>query len=233
MTKKMYHGMHWLRDGNYGSVSCWIDSDGEKTITYNLSDHTGDHEFPKRKTKKLAHIWDKLIDAREHAIADAIANKEYTEARRRPGASERFAFVFAVTIGRGGFTFYCDESRDSTSTVQGYHLTDDEIAEIDRLGIPFIDSRTISDDNIGMTISFPMIGRRAGESDPAPWGSLSHAPLDVIAGLYHSIGATVRNIAPRMPEPHELRSDTLKEKMAIAGYFGHNPELLGAAIMMD
>lgn len=198
--------------------------------SYNMSDSTGDHRtrYPHKPGRaKLPEIKAAVVKA----IGEARERIEYKNVRRRDTEFSDLRFAFLVTWGRGGHSVYMDEDAQSSSTLQGYGLTPEEIAEIDRLGIPFVDTRTIPDDKILAVLSLPMWEQKLGKHDPAPWGGMSYAPVEVLAYMYRSLGATVRNITPRKPEAHELRNMHQWEKNALVGYTSGNEVMLMEAMI--
>lgn len=76
-------------------------------------------------------------------------------------------------------------------------------------GVPYIDTRAIPDLRIGWAALIPMAD--PGRADPAPWGSLSLAPLPVVARLYQALGARILNLDLRDVQlwPSDLRGGTL------------------------
>lgn len=207
---KSSFGLAWS-SSSPAHVNVWLETEADGTdkltVSYNLMDSTGDHPFPKRKPtgKKLAPLWKELCECRDKAIAQAREKRDYAAARSKGPKGGRFEFAYLATWGRGGTTVYFDEKPDGSARLHGYGFSDDELAQIDALGIPFIDSRTIPDDRICNAISLPMAPDKPDRHDAAPWGPLSRCPLDVLAWLYADLGATVRNITPRRPAAEELR----------------------------
>jgi len=126
-----------------------------------------------------------------------------------------------------------DESPDSTSRLSGHGFTADELAQIDALGVPFIDSRSIPDDKICRVMSFPMMPSRPDQHDAAPWSSMSFAPIPIIAFLYQSLGATVRNVVPVEPGEGQVKGWTAKEAIAYRAFVAGDSATLGAAMLME
>jgi hypothetical protein len=94
-----------------------------------------------------------------------------------------------LSIGRGGFVLHYAEG----STLSGYACEDIKRVCIAR-GLPVIDSRMVPFPAVwDLAVKGPMIavGR---EPHAAPWGALSYAPLQAVAGAYHAAGAEVFNI---------------------------------------
>lgn len=228
---KHYFGSHWSETVQGLHTGVWLDENGAETAaTYNVMDSTGDHDVSKIR-RKDAKIKKEIKTSYALALKNAEERKAYADARRVDTSFEHLQYCFLVTKGRGGVSWYKDESPDSRSKVSGYAITEDELREIDRLGIPFVDSTTIPDDLIIKTIGFPMFPSKPEESDTAPWGSLSVAPISVVAALYARIGATVRNITLAELSDDMFRSNSAKEALAIQGWFGNRPELIGEAMM--
>lgn len=192
---------------------------------YNLSDSTGPHAIEHPHKAGRAILPEIKLMAKQ-ALDKAVKAFQYRAERRKDTSFEKLQFAFLATWGRGGHIIYMDESNDSSSTLSGYGFTTEELAEIDRLGIPFVDSRSIPDDLICQTISFPMYPGKPDQAENAPWGGFSYAPIDVCAWLYQSLGATVRNITPRAPLESELRNCSSAEVKAFRGYTSGNTAML-------
>lgn len=174
------------------SAFCRIAADGTLVHEdYNLCDSTGPH--PYRKGKKNASCWTALLEMREEARANARAALAYANERRRETTFVNLRYAWLVTEGRGGHTIEIDEERNVRASCQGYGLSAEELVEIERLKIPFIDTRTIPDRMIYETVSLPMVCDPQRKPDSAPYGSLSFAPLAVVAAAKKALGATVRN----------------------------------------
>lgn len=124
-------------------------------------------------------------------------NGEIQEARRRERRSIRDAIrSFRETIknggylsvGRGGWTLHIDNGH----TWSGYGEMDEPIVQAAmRIGIPTINTLTMSFDNALQTISLPMVG--ISRIDDPPYRSLSYAPLQYVAEEYRKLGATLYN----------------------------------------
>lgn len=216
------------------SVAVWLDAATNiVTAVYNMSDSTGDHSFPVRKKNALPHKAE-LLEMRQKAESIAREKYAYRMARRRDTTIENLRYAFLVTIGRGGHTVYCDEEKDCTSIIQGYGLTSAELAEIERLGIPFVDTTTVPDDRIvRASFGFPMWPGKPERYDAAPWDGLSEAPIQVCAAMWAAIGAIVRNIPDiRMPEASELRNLNTREALALHGFYTNNAAEIGTAMLM-
>lgn len=231
-----FMGHAWSDSRSY-SAHATVNRDGKVVgrREYNIMDGTGGHDIY-RPHKAARPYLPQLKELVGKAIGDALAKKDYRAARRRDTKFPDLAFAFLVTSGRGGHSIYIDSDPDSSSTLSGYGLEgkdQDHLAEIDRLGIPYIDSRTVPDDKIvGATFNFPMYPNKPGKADPAPWGGMSFAPIPVIAWMYHSIGAIVRNVEMVKPEPGQLRSLKDYERIGLIGYTSGNEGMVGAAMMM-
>lgn len=94
-----------------------------------------------------------------------------------------------LSIGRGGFSlhFGCG------CTLSGYDWESIKATCI-ACGLPVIDSRDVPfDEAFRLAVRGPMIA--VGQpADPPPWGSLSNAPLRVVAAAYREAGADVVNL---------------------------------------
>ncbi len=91
-------------------------------------------------------------------------------------------------VGEGGFSL-----KYGNTCLQGYERETAKTMCI-ASGLPVIDSRNIEFEAlIKIVVSGPIIavGR---EADPRPWGSLSYAPLGVVAAAYRAAGGEVHNI---------------------------------------
>ncbi|MBM3130803.1 MAG: hypothetical protein FJ009_19525 [Chloroflexi bacterium] len=129
-------------------------------------------------------------------------NGQIAEARRRELASIRDhardlrqAQVNAgfVTVGRGGWTLHIACGH----TLKGYGDVNDTIPQCAlRLGLPIVDSTTIADEKINLTLRlpFPQIGAKP-RTDKTRDSSFDPAPIEDVARLYRDLGATVYNLA--------------------------------------
>lgn len=214
-----FFGHAWA-EGSMKSAMCNVDASGKITYeSYNLSDSTGEHSY-RSKHGRTPDFEPILKDLRARARADAIADFEYAQARRRETSSPDLRYAFLVTWGRGGTSVYIDARKGATSTLQGYGFSADELAEIERLQIPFIDTRTIPDDRALSMISLPLFPARADgrDCDAAPYGPLSVCPIPTAAALYAALGATVRYI-DLDPDPWpKLRGATARESALYSSY---------------
>jgi hypothetical protein len=117
-----------------------------------------------------------------------------------------------LTIGRGGWTLH--HSRHGWTSGYGAD-TSGTVRAARRLGVPVIDSRTVPDDLIGLTLPAPIPAHPdMDEPDAPPWGSFAKAPLPVIEALYHRMGATLDNVDPStLPalDPQDFVSKHLQE----------------------
>lgn len=164
-------------------------------------------------------------------------NGNHSEARRREHQSVRSSISSLretisnggyLSLGRGGYTLHCS----AHSTVSGYGCdTSATVRAAKHLGIPCIDTRTIPDSRIYDTISLPMVALSPDEADPRPWGSLSRAPLPVVAYLYRALGATVTGIDCEMPSPDDFRGNKQWEVDAMRGFANGDAALLGSAMI--
>jgi hypothetical protein len=107
-----------------------------------------------------------------------------------------------LSIGRGGASLHYVHYRYTTPATATYSgMNPDAIKPLAiAAGLPVIDSRGVNFDAVAhLAISGPMVavGR---DPDPAPYHSLSYAPLAVIAAAYRAAGAEVYN-QPQAEEP--------------------------------
>lgn len=115
-----------------------------------------------------------------------------------------------LSYGRGGYTL----SMGGGGSLSGYGESG-TVAACIHLGIPFIDTRTIPDSKIGKTISLPMI---SSKPDAAPWGSMSYAPLEVVAAAYESLGAKLHNITPDYSRVGQIKGMSKKEAKMLQAF---------------
>lgn len=230
-TVRGYYGCD-CRGNGPESVSVWTNPDGIITAeSYNLSDHKGERSF--RGLRRSNPLRAELLALRDKARAKCVTHRNYLLARLRPTEFAELRFAFLVTWGRGGHSIYSDSAPASSSKLSGYGLNESQLSEIDRLGIPLIDSRGVPDTRIYDTVSFPIPPSRPDQFDAAPWGPLSTAPIEVIAGLYASIGATVRNITPAGPDVlSQVRGWNRKESLAYVGWVSNRPDMVGQAMSL-
>jgi hypothetical protein len=170
---------------------------------YNLMDKTGDHAYPSNHFNELDEET-KAIVFRCLALAEeeSVKNYKYAKERERDTIFEHLKYCFLVTVGYGGVTWHIDEKEDTTSKIEGYHIDDDEMAEINRLNIPFVDITSIPLNNcITPSISGPLPPTKANRYDAQPWHSLSNVPLDVYCAWWEHFGAIVKNIKPADLQP--------------------------------
>lgn len=227
--KLFYYGS--AREMN-SSVSCFLMTTGKIKFTYNLSDYSGEHSL--RKTKHSSACWDMLQLLKQKALMEAKDKLAYATSRRKETVFEQFRYAFCCTAGRGGSTIYVDEEPNVSSKTERYvQFSDEEKAEIARLGIPYIDSSGVKDGDIWETINFPMIVDKPGREDRAPWGGLSYAPLGVIAALYMSIGAVVKNVEADWEGVKQVRGWTEREAAMLAAYTTGNETALGALMLKE
>jgi hypothetical protein len=95
-----------------------------------------------------------------------------------------------IGLGRGGASIYTKDCRVSGGDNTYYR----ELGL--HVGLPIIDSTTITNDAIYETVSLPMVAVGRGP-DPKPetgYGALDYAPLEYVAGLYLALGATIHNL---------------------------------------
>lgn len=225
-----FYGSKWIDTEPRFSASCWIDDQGIVTKSYNMSDHTGEHSRVRAKDKARAiEIKSAMVEAEK----EARAKMAYAAARKRETTIKNLEYAFLVTNGRGGHTIYADQAPDQTSRIEGYGLTVEEIAEIDRLKIPFIDSKVIPDNLIYYTISFPMPPSRPNQYDAAPWGGMSNCPIPILAACYARLGATVRNVELPELRKEDFRTLSQKEDLALRGFWWNNEEMVSTAMLME
>ena len=62
-----------------------------------------------------------------------------------------------------------------------------------QIGLPLVDTRSVA--NKWRLISLPLVAV-GHEPDPAPWTSMSYAPLDEYAARAKALGAVVVNLSP-------------------------------------
>lgn len=95
-----------------------------------------------------------------------------------------------LSIGRGGFILHYRNG----AMLSGYDCEAIKAQSI-AAGLPVIDSRLVEFVAAAqLAVKGPLVavGR---EPDPAPWHSLSYAPLSAVAAAYAAAGAEVWNIA--------------------------------------
>ena len=94
-----------------------------------------------------------------------------------------------LSIGRGGFSLHFSRG----CTLSGYDCESIKATCI-ACGLPVIDSREVPfDEAFRLAVRGPMIA--VGQpADAPPWGSLSNAPLRVVAAAYREAGADVVNL---------------------------------------
>ena len=115
-----------------------------------------------------------------------------------------------ISYGRGGWSL----NMGGGGSVSGYGDSGTFAAAL-HVGIPFIDTRTIPDSKISKTISLPMI---SSKPDAAPWGSMSYAPLEVVAAAYETLGATLHNIKPDYSRIDQIKGMSPKEAKVIRAF---------------
>jgi|WetSurMetagenome_2_1015567.scaffolds.fasta_scaffold285514_2 hypothetical protein len=212
-------------------VSATLDLSGEIiSLEYNMSDHSGYHAVNDPHPAGIEIIAE-LNSMAAVAILDAQVKHAYRMERRRETDFSQFRYAFLATWGRGGSTVYHDEQPDCSSELQGYGFTDVELDEINRLSIPFVDTRTMPFKSACATMRLPMWPSKLHKADSAPWSSLSYAPVPKLAYLYKALGATVRNLEVQVVLPEELRGMQDWEAKALAGYTTGNSTLLMEAMM--
>ena len=227
MSNTHYYGAAYGPQSSH--VNCWISKEtGEIVTNYNLADHTGDHPFTRASRKQYPF----LIEMETKAIEEAVHKMLYGQARRRDTAIEKFQYAFLVTWGRGGSSVHIDEEPGCSCTQNGYGFSAEDLEEIDRLQIPFVDTRTVPDKIAAAMIGFPMWPSKPDRADNAPWGPISYAPIPVLAALYARIGATVKHIELAEINAEQFRSYSTRERLAVEGFQHNDPVKLGTAMMM-
>ncbi len=99
-----------------------------------------------------------------------------------------------VTMGRGGWTLHIERNHK----LQGYGDLSDPVPQCAwLLGLPVLDSTTIPDEKIHLTIPLPF--PQVGAIPRAEYGSFDAAPIEVVAWMYVDLGATVRNVRRTIP----------------------------------
>lgn len=94
-----------------------------------------------------------------------------------------------LSIGRGGHTLHLHNC-----TISGYEDANGPTAQICRkLNIPIINTTTIPDKIVILATKLPLVAVGDKPENP-PYGSLSYAPLPVVAGMYAQLGATIENL---------------------------------------
>lgn len=93
-----------------------------------------------------------------------------------------------MSVGRGGWTVYCD----SGSIVSGYGNCDSYIYGLKLMGVPIIDTRSISDDKISsVVLKAPLPSYTKGQIDPPPYGPFDYCPIEYYVKYYTTNGATL------------------------------------------
>jgi hypothetical protein len=101
-----------------------------------------------------------------------------------------------LSIGRGGFTLYFTKG----ATLSGHDCETIKAACI-AAGLPVIDSRGAPIGRVARTVICGPMVAVGHAADPAPYHSLSYAPLADVAESYRAIGAEVFNLGPVTPRP--------------------------------
>jgi hypothetical protein len=106
--------------------------------------------------------------------------------------------AYYASVGRGGWSIHCHKVTSangltSQSTLEGYgDASDGMIKACIVLGLPVVDTTTISDEAIYDTISIPLVAIDR-PCDPEPYHGMSYAPLEYVISAYRKLGATVYN----------------------------------------
>ena len=224
-------GHAWERTSHAASAFAVVHEDGRIERTYNIGDSTGEHQLGDGHVTNPVRLKE-LADLIELAVEDGKRELAYRLARRRQTEVESLQYAFLVTVGRGGHTIYQDEEPGCESQLQGYGLSPDELLEIARLQIPFVNTTTIPDKRAMLMLRLPMWPAKPGKFDSPPWGGMSFAPIEVIAWLYMKLGATVAHIVMRPPAPGELRDMTLGERTALKGWVSGQESMVAEGMML-
>jgi len=207
MSSDIFTGYAHGDGGHSVSVAKDITGLTSHTDRFNLCDRSGDHTFTSKKYQELTdEIKASLATLRKQAKQDLSANIDYAAARRHDTSVDYLRYAFLVTVGRGGYTIYVDEKKDTTSRIEGYVIEPEMMSEIDRLGIPYIDSTVIDYGITTIAICGPMPCGKPDQFDPSPWGSISYTSVDGLASLYAAFGAIVKNITPAAFDPKNYGS---------------------------
>lgn len=121
------------------------------------------------------------------AEANRLERKAVRDAIRMMQKCQRNGgYVKVAVTGSVSVTYDC-----------GCHLSGGDRHYVDAariMGIPIIDASAVRDDTtVGQIISLPMVAVGC-EPDPAPYRSMSFAPLSYVANEYRKLGARVENV---------------------------------------
>lgn len=213
------------------SVAVRIDWAGRPlSICFNAANGKGDETMP---LPGEPH-YDVSIDLLRKAREQAETSRTYYIDNMRDHAAPWLRHAVYVHEGPYGHSVYFDEEPNCQSTLQGYGLTDQERAEIIASGVPFVDTRNVSQDRLLVTISFPLASARFDERDVDPGtdrGSLSRCSLRFACKLYEAIGARVYNI-PAETIPGERLANNKRHNELFTAYVRGDEQRLGQ-LMFD
>ena len=144
-----------------------------------------------------AKAWWYHKQLRDHGQHDEARAKE-RESIKRHAASLRNARY--VSVGRGGHTVHerpvVTKHGSSTCRVQGYESSNGPTVQAAiRLGVPVIDTTTVSDRACYDLIALPMPAESDEKADSGELHGMSYCTLAYYAGLAAALGATVHNVA--------------------------------------
>lgn len=228
-VRNTFHGMAF----GPGSVSVavridWAGRPG--SVCYNKMNGKGDVSMPLPGDSD----YDVAMGLYRKAHAQAEAARCYFIDNMRDHAAPWLRHAVYVHEGPYGHSVYFDEEPNCQSTLQGYGLDDDERAQIIASGVPFVDTRGVSQDRLLVTISFPMASERFNERDVDPGidrGSLSRCSLHFACKLYEAIGARVYNI-PAETIPGERLANNKRHNELFTAYVRGDEQRLGQ-LMFD
>jgi hypothetical protein len=142
-----------------------------------------------------ARAWWYHRQLREQGRADEARSRERASTRERVSSLKQArANGGFVTIGRGGWTLHIAPNHK----LQGIGDLSDPIPQCAlRLGLPILDSTTIPDDKIHLTVALPFA--QVGAVPRAEYDSFDPASIEVVAWMYVDLGATVRNVRRTIP----------------------------------
>ena len=184
-----YHGHAHLPDSQT-SVCVAVAHTGRILYeSFNRCDQRGERSFRSLSPEALDR--EPLLAARAQARASTRESATFARGRRRDTAHADLRYAWLASWGRGGHTIHIQQTPDQQCRLSGYGLSPGELAEIRRLGIPYIDTRPVPDTLAYRMVGLPMVSLTP---EPPPWGSLSYAPLPVYAAADAALGAAVENV---------------------------------------
>ena len=98
-----------------------------------------------------------------------------------------------VSTGMGGTTIHYGRGCSLSSHSRLEHFPAAEI--LVEIGLPLVDTRPVA--NKWRLIDLPLVAV-GHDPDPAPWSSMSYAPLDEYAARARALGAVVVNLSSHM-----------------------------------